>query len=391
VCYTGDIVKDYYSILGVSKSATEAEIKKAYRQKARQLHPDHGGDEEMFKELSNAYEVLGHADKRALYDRGHDPLSPNSGGGGSPFGFGGGGSFNFDFGNLNDIFDMFTGGQYGNAQPRQQRSRSNQGQDALKSVVLTLSESIFGVQKKIAVQLAVKCDDCEGTGSTSKSAPTTCATCRGAGIIQTMQNSMFGQVVQQQACPSCRGSGTTIADPCGQCSGNGILMNRETLDVDIPIGVRAGTRIRYAGKGNVGPNGGAKGDLYLEIKVKSDETFDVSGSDLVCKLQVHVTTALLGQTVEVDTFDGKQTIEIPQGINSGQIVTLSGLGLPTAVKSTVRGDLKVFVEVVMPSKLDKKQRKLVEDLAKALKDDRQKFKLQNVQEGGFWSWIKRHL
>jgi molecular chaperone DnaJ len=382
-------MKDYYQILGVSRNASDAEIKKAYRQMARKYHPDVAGagadTEEKFKEVQNAFAVLGDQENKSMYDRGVDPLSSQSGG--NPFG----GGFGFDFGGMNDIFDMFTGGFSGAYSSARQGPRSNVGQDLLKSITISLEEAIFGTHKKIAINLAVRCSFCEGSGSNSKSSPTTCATCSGVGIVQTVQRTMFGQIAQQVRCPDCQGTGQSVADPCAHCSGNGILMSRETVEVDIPLGVKHGDRVRFPQKGNAGPNGGENGDLYLEIHVKKDDVFEVSNHDLVAKLQVHATTAMLGKTVEIQTFDGKQMVEIPQGISSGQSISITGLGLPKGVRSELRGDVKIFIEVIMPSKLDKKQQKLVQELAKSLNDDKQKFRLANLEDGGFLNWIKRHF
>ncbi|MDR2508914.1 MAG: J domain-containing protein [Candidatus Ancillula sp.] len=378
-------MKDYYAILGVSKSASDSEIKKAYRKRARELHPDVAGNapenEEQFKEISAAYEVLGHADKRALYDQGVDPLSPNSG---NPFG----GSFNFSQDMFSDIFDMFAGGR--SQASGQRRSRTQRGDDILVHERITLEESISGVDREVSVSKAIKCKKCQGSGSESGSGEVTCPTCRGQGVVQHVSRSLFGQMVQQSVCPDCQGVGTQISDPCTDCNGLGVQMSSDKIEFNLPPGVRNNHRIRFTGLGNAGRNNGPSGDFYVEVGVKDDPIYEVSGSDLVCKLSVHVTTALLGKDVEVETFDGSQTVNIPPGASSGMVIAMPDLGLPVNVgEKSKRGDLKVFIEVVMPSKISAKQRKIIEELSREFKDDKQDFKLANLHEGGFFSWVKK--
>lgn len=379
-------MKDYYAILGVSRSATEAEIKKAYRKRARELHPDVAGaspqNEEQFKEVSAAYEVLGHADKRALYDQGVDPLSSN--GGGNPFG----GGFNFSQDMFSDIFEMFTGQR--SQSGGQKRSREQRGDDILVHERITLEESITGVERSVSVNKSVQCKKCKGSGSESGKGEVSCPTCQGQGFVQHVSRSLFGQMVQQSVCPDCQGVGTIISDPCTDCNGYGVQMSNEKIEFNLPPGVRNKHRIRFASLGNAGRGGGPSGDFYVEVGVKEDPVFEVSGSDLVCKLAVHVTTALLGQDVEVNTFDGLQTLSIPSGTSSGMVIAMPGLGLPVNVgEKDKRGDIKVFIEVTMPSKISAKQRKLIEELSHELKDDKQSFKLANLREGGFLSWVKK--
>jgi molecular chaperone DnaJ len=388
-------MKDYYGILGVDKGASEAEIKKAYRSKARKLHPDIAGqsteNEEAFKELSNAYEVLGHADKRDLYDRGHDPLAAG-GGGGNPFGAGGFG-FNFDFG-MDDIFEMFTGqsARGGRGQARQPRSRARDGEDVLVRATITLEESLRGSSKEFSLNLAVECDQCDGKGSASEQGEQPCPTCHGSGTEQHVTQSLFGQMVQQSVCRTCDGIGSVMIDPCSKCGGIGILMSHEKVKLDIPAGTMTGNRIRYTARGNAGPNGGNKGDLYVEITLKAHDVFELDGKNLVAKLDLPLTTALLGGEVSVDTLDGKHTVQINPGSASGQIISLSELGLPNHVGSpSDRAALKLVVEVEMPKKLNVKERGLVEELRKLLKDDKITPELTSLSSGGFWSKLKKKL
>jgi molecular chaperone DnaJ len=384
-------MKDYYKILGCDRNSSEAEIKKAYRRMAREMHPDLAGDtpenQEAFKEVQNAYAVLNDPQKKAVYDQGVDPLDPNAAR--SPFGggFGGFSGGGFDFGDINDIFDMFTGGSSrSNSRTRQ---TTNKGEDVLKSLKLDLAEAIFGCEKTIIANLNVACGTCAGSGSKSKAGKKTCGTCNGAGQVMTVQQSLFGQIRQQMVCPECHGSGSTVSDPCVDCQGQGVMVSREKLDLTIPKGVRHGNRIRYSGMGNAGLQGAESGDLYLEIRIKEDEIFEITGNDLLCKIQLGLTTALLGGSFEVDTFDGKQTIAVDPCTSFGSIITLSGLGLPTNVRSETRGNLKVFVEVNFPNKLSKKEVSLIEELGKGLKDDKQKYKLENLQKGGFFNKLRK--
>lgn len=382
-------MKDYYSILGVSRNATDAEVKKAYRKLARELHPDVAGsdsaDEERFKDVQNAYEVLSNAEKRQLYDNGIDPLSPNASASANPFGAG----FNFDFSNLNDIFDMFGGHASGGFAGSRGSKPSNRGKDVLKRLKITLAEAVFGTEKTLSIDLSVNCDTCDGSGSKTKQPPQTCPTCQGHGVVISVQRSMFGQIQQQSTCPQCRGGGVVIADPCTSCGGQGIMVSRKKVDVTIPKGVHPGNRIIFEGKGNKGPLGGASGDLYIEIAVRDHEVFSVNGSDLVCKLEVPLTAALLGTTVEIDTLDGKESLEIPAGTSFGTTLILDDLGIPTAVRSDVRGKLKVFIEVLFPTKLNNKEKELVLSLSQQLKDGKHKYSLENIENGGFFSKLKK--
>lgn len=379
-------MNDYYGILGVNRDSSEAEIKKAYRQLARKLHPDIAGhskeNEEQFKKVQNAYEVLSNSEKRQMYDMGHDPLSPNSGA--SPFGFGA--DFGFAGGSIfEDVINMFSGGAGTNTR----NHHSDQGRDVLKSIKITLEEAIFGVNKTIAVNLDVGCEACEETGSKSKSKAVTCATCRGQGVVIQVRQTVLGHMQTQSTCPTCKGRGDTIVDPCDSCRGLGVVVAREKIDVEIPKGVRTGNRIAVKNKGNKGSRGGASGDLYLEVSVREDETFSLSKNDLLCKLEVPLTTALLGGEAMVKTFDGDKIITIDSNTAFGNVKRIANLGFPTNVNSENRGDIKVFIEVIMPSKLNKNERDLVQKLGESLKDSKHKYQLQNIENGGFFDRLKK--
>lgn len=362
--------KDYYDILGVDRDATPEAIKKAYRRRAMKVHPDVAPDDaeaaEKFKELSEAYEVLSDPNKKAVFDRGGDPMGN---GGASGFqGFGGGFSGGFDFTNLVDA--MF-GGASGNRGPR---SRVRQGQDALVRVNLTLAEAVFGVTKPVKVATAVVCPKCSGKGGEPGSEPVTCSTCDGAGDVTAIQRSFLGDIRTSQACPTCRGYGTIIPQPCSECSGEGRVRSNRTLQVKIPKGVSTGIRIHLESQGEVGPGGGPAGDLYVELAVGEHETFRRDGDNLEMVVKMPMTAAALGTSVDVTTleaeWDGSDpdtrtlSIEIPAGTQSGTRISIKERGVPK-LRGGGRGDLGVTVLVQTPTKLDDRQRELLRELAEA--------------------------
>ena len=347
-------VRDYYALLDVAHDATAEEIKRAYRKLARELHPDVNPEQaaqDRFKEITAAYEVLSDPEKRRIVDLGGDPLSPGGGQpGGNPFGgFGGG---------FGDIFETFFGG--GSA--RGPRSRIRQGADALLRIDLTLDEMAFGVKKDIAVETAVTCSTCHGDGCSPGTSPRTCDTCGGRGEIQSMQRSLLGPVMSSRPCPTCGGTGQQIPSPCSNCSGDGRVRARRTISVDVPGGIEDGMRIRMTGQGEVGPGGGPAGDLYIEVTEHPHELFTREGSDLHCTVGVPMTAAALGTELELTTLDTEEKVEIRPGTQSGAVITLRGRGVPR-LRSTVRGDLHIHVEVRTPTKLDEAQAKLLRELA----------------------------
>lgn len=352
-------MKDYYATLGVPRDATEADIKKAYRKLARQLHPDVAGPEaeDRFKDVAAAYEVLGNAEKRAMYDRGVDPRGA-SGGQGAPQGFG-----------AEDIFEAFFGGggsPFGSRQ-RGPASRTQRGGDTLVQARVTLEEAVFGVRREVQVDLADRCKTCQGSCCAPGTTPETCRQCNGSGTIQQMARSLLGPVMTQSPCPGCGGYGTLIEHPCPECSGRGRTHSRHTIAVDIPAGVETGTRIRLAGRGDAGTGGGPQGDLYVEIKETQHETFERRGDDLHCTLQIPMTAAALGTTMALETFDGAQDVDVRPGTHAGSTVRLRGLGVGRLQRGG-RGDLFVHLDVQTPDDLTDEQSELLRRLAE-LRDE----------------------
>ena len=342
---------DHYEVLGVSREATTDEIKKAYRRLARQLHPDvnPGADaSEKFKLVTHAYDVLSDAKQRQKYD-----LGPQAGGG-----FDGGNGANF--GNFGDIFETFFGG--GGGSTRGPRSRRERGQDALIRVELDLDEIIFGTHRDLEVDTAIMCETCSGSCCRPGTSPITCDICHGTGSIQRAVRSLLGNVMTSSPCGSCRGFGTIIATPCMTCQGQGRVRARRTVPVDIPAGVDTGLRLQMPGSGEVGPAGGPNGDLYLEMKVRHHDVFSRDGDDLLCTLEVPMTSAILGTTVTVAALDGDIEVEIKAGVQSSEVLTIKERGV-TRLRGAGRGDLRVGVQVLTPTRLDHKERDLIEQFA----------------------------
>jgi molecular chaperone DnaJ len=339
-------VADHYEVLGVDRNASTDEIKKAYRRLARELHPDVNPSEEAaerFKLVTHAYDVLSDAQSRAEYDRGPQP------------GFG-----SANFGGFGDIFETFfgTGGGGG----RGPRSRSERGQDALLRVEVELSGVIFGVHRDIEVDTAVVCETCHGSCCQPGTAPVTCDICHGTGQIQRSVRSLLGNVMTSSPCGTCRGFGTVIVTPCVTCQGQGRVRARRTIGVDIPAGVDTGLRLQMPGSGEAGPAGGPNGDLYLEIKVRHDDVYSRDGDDLLCTLEVSMTDAILGTKATIDALDGKVEVEVRPGTQSADILTIKDRGI-THLRGSGRGDLRVGIQVVTPTKLDHRQRELIKQFA----------------------------
>ena len=350
-----ETVRDYYALLGVRRDATGEEIKRAYRKLARELHPDINPDpaeQERFKEVTAAYEVLSDPEKRRIVDLGGDPLAPGGQGtAGNPFA---------GFGGFGDVFEAFFGGAAGGA--RGPRSRVRPGADALLRIELTLAEAAFGVRREISVETAVVCQTCGGDGCAPGTSPRTCQTCNGAGEIQSVQRSFLGQVMTTRTCSACGGSGQQIPSPCPTCGTEGRVRARRTITVDVPSGIEDGMRIRLSGQGEVGPGGGPAGDLYIEVSEQPHETFTRDGADLHCTVALPMTAAALGTDLVLPTLDGEEKVDIRAGTQNGAVLTLRGKGVPR-LRSSSRGDLHVHVEVRTPTRLDETQENLLRELA----------------------------
>jgi molecular chaperone DnaJ len=358
-----DSSRDYYRLLGVRKDATAEELKRAYRKLARELHPDVNPDPEAqdrFKAVTTAYEVLSDPEKRRIVDLGGDPLSQSGAtAGGSPFS---------GFGGFGDVFEAFFGGAGPMGAGRGRRSRVRPGADALLALSLTLEETAFGVRKELAVETAVVCETCTGTGCAPGTRPRTCQTCGGHGEIQSVQRSFLGQVMTTRACSACGGTGEQIPSPCPSCGTEGRVRARRTKTIDVPAGIEDGMRIRLAGQGEVGPGGGPAGDLYIEISEIPHETFSRDGADLHCTIAVPMTSAALGSDLVLNTLDGEEKIEVRAGTQSGAVLHLRGKGLPK-LRSSARGDMYVHVEVRTPIRLDSEQERLLRELAALRSED----------------------
>jgi molecular chaperone DnaJ len=362
---------DYYAVLGVSRDASPEEIKKAYRRLARQLHPDVNPDEEeRFKEVTKAYEVLSDPQKRELHDLGGDPFS-TGGGFGSGFGF-------------SDIMDAFFGGGGATRGPR---PRQRRGQDALIRVDNDLSEATFGVTRDLQVDTATVCPTCQGAGAAAGTSPRTCDICQGRGEVQQVTRSFLGQVMTSRPCAACQGFGTVIPHPCADCGGDGLVRSRRSLKVKIPPGVDTGTRIQLSGEGEAGPGGGPAGDLFVEIVERPHATFQRQGDDLHCTVAVPMTAAALGTTVTLETLDGPRPVELRSGTQSGQTVTLDDLGV-THLRHQGRGDLVVHVEVQTPTRLDAEQEELLRKLAGLRGEDGPDVGQVTGQRQGFFNRLR---
>ncbi|GAA4939494.1 molecular chaperone DnaJ [Actinomycetospora succinea] len=364
------MAKDYYGILGVSREADDAELKRAYRKLARELHPDVNPDAETqarFQDVKNAYEVLTDPQKRRIVDLGGDPLETRGGGGGGAGGFSAAG-----FGGLGDIMDAFFGAA-GATGGRGPRSRVQPGEDALIRIDLTLEECSTGVARDLTVDTAVLCEKCHGGGAEPGTRTETCDTCDGRGEIQNVQRSFIGQVVTARACPVCRGTGEIIPSPCSQCGGDGRVRSRRTVTVQVPAGVGDGMRIRMANQGEVGPGGGPAGDLYIEVSEERHEYFTRDGVDLHCHVSLPMTAAALGTTLPQRTLEGEEELTIEAGTQPNTTLTLRGRGMPrlrSTGRTDGRGDLLVHLDVQVPDRLDTRQTELLRELAELRGEER---------------------
>ncbi len=355
--------RDYYEILGVSRNATEVEIKKAYRKIALKYHPDRNpGDkhaEEKFKEAAEAYDVLSDPEKRARYDRyGHAGLE---GGGG----FSGGMTMEDIFEHFSDIFGDFGGSPFeqffGGGGARRRRTRGQRGANLRIKVKLTLEEIARGVTKRLKVRKQVPCEACGGSGAKDSTSVQTCATCRGAGQVRQIRNTFLGQMATTTTCPTCHGSGRVVVANCPACRGEGRVMGEETIEVEIPAGVEEGMQLSLSGKGNAGVRGGTPGDLLIVIEELPHEQLERDGMNVIYELYLNFADAALGTSVEVPTLEGKVRIKIPAGTQPGKIFRLKGKGLPSVQRYGV-GDQLIHVNIWTPKKLTEEERALLEQM-----------------------------
>lgn len=368
--------EDYYEILGVSRDASADEIKKAYRKLSRKLHPDIAGKEteEQFKKVTVAYDTLSNPEKRRAYDMG----GTSSMASGDPFGFG-------------DIFETFfsaagMGGMGGTGGPV---PRGRRGKDMLAAVELTLSEVAFGTQKQLHLDTYVLCTTCAGSCCAAGTAPKTCSTCNGAGAIRMQQRTILGNVMTTAPCHTCEGHGNVIINPCMDCNAQGRQRSKRTITVDVPAGVEQGTRIRLTGQSEVGPGGGAAGDLYVEIHVQKHPIFTRYGYDLVATLTIPFSAAVLGAELEVETLDGLQPLTVPAGSQPFDEIILPGMGI-TRLHRNTRGDLRVKLHIETPRKLDEAQKDLIRQFA-ALRGEEQVEAKPVNSSSGFFASLKEKL
>ena len=352
--------RDYYEVLGVSKDADEATLKKAYRSLAKKYHPDlHPGDaeaEKCFKEVNEAYDVLSDSDKRAKYDQfGHAAFDPAAGGGAGGYGGGFGG-----FGDFGDIFSSFFGGGFGGGSQR--RNGPTRGDDIGARVSIEFEEAAFGVKKEISYNRICRCPDCAGSGAAKGTSAETCTKCRGSGQMNVTQRLGGMQFQTQTTCDSCRGKGKIIKNPCTNCRGTGFIRITKKLEVSIPAGIDDGERIALRGQGNDGRNGGPAGDLILQVMVKPHAIFEREGYHIYCEVPIPVTDAILGAEIEIPTLEGTEKYTIPEGTQPGTRFTMRGKGIPY-VNSSRRGDLVFQVNVEIPHGLSEKQKEQVRAFA----------------------------
>ncbi len=367
--------KDYYELLGIGRDASEAEIKRSFRRLARELHPDVSDEpdtQERFREVAEAYEVLSDPERRRTYDRyGHAGLR---GGGFHPT--------DFDLGNLSDVFSAFFGeGLFGGGTRTQRPAR---GADLAAGVEISLAEALVGASVEVPIRVARSCATCAGTGAAEGTEPVTCPTCRGAGRVQQVSQSIFGQVVRQGTCPRCEGSGRIVESPCATCDGAGRVVEDATLEVDVPAGIHDGQRIRIRGEGHAGESGAPAGDAYVHVHVAPLDGVVRDGDDLVTVTEVTMTQAALGASVEVPTPEGPLTVELEPGTQPGEVHRVRGRGMPS-LDTGRRGDLLVHVGVRVPHRLSEEQRAAVARLDEELDADAYR---ADAEDEGFFARLR---
>lgn len=370
--------RDYYEVLGVSKSASDDEIKKAHRKLAKKYHPDLNKDNpdaaEKFKELNEAYEVLSDKDKKAKYDQfGFAGVDPNYGGGSGGFdGFGG-----FDMGDLGDIFGSFFGG---GSSTRSRRNAPQRGETLRQRVMLSFEEAAFGCEREITIGRVETCEECSGSGAAPGTSAETCSTCRGTGTVTQTQRTPLGMFQTQSACPNCKGTGKIIKSPCKKCGGNGKVRKNRTLKVNIPAGIDDGQSIQLRGQGGAGTNGGPAGDVIVTVGIRPHPFFTREGSDVLCEIPISFTQAALGDTLQVPTIDGKIEYTVPEGTQTGAVFRMRGKGIQN-VNGRGRGDQFVRVNIEVPKNLSTKQKALLREFEASSSAN-------HTARQGFWEKVK---
>ncbi len=370
--------RDYYEVLGVSKNATDAEIKSSFRKLAKKYHPDLNKEEgaaEKFKEVQEAYEVLSDANKRKTYDQfGHAAFEQGAGGGNPYGGFGGFNSSGFGFEDidLSDILSGVFGGGFGGSRKRNS-NRPVKGEDVLYRMNISFKEAVFGTKKDITLDLTDSCTTCDGKGGFNEK---TCSNCHGSGRVTSTQSSLFGVFQTQTTCPECNGTGKSFERRCTDCKGKGFVKKRKTITVTVPEGVDNGTQVRIKGKGEAGLNGGENGDIYVEFRVAEDELFTRDGYDLYMDVPINIAEATLGVEKEIPTLEGNIIVNIPSGSQTNDKLRVKGKGVPY-INSSKKGDLYLVLDVVIPTKLDRSQKKLFEELIKTDLNNNDKIKKFN--------------
>ncbi len=368
--------KDYYEILGVSKTATDDEIKKAYRKMAKKWHPDANPDnkqeaEKKFKEVNEAYEVLSDSQKRKMYDQ-FGTVDPQSFGGGGPFG--GGNYYSYtssgwdDFGDLGDIFSSFFGGGFGSQRASSDRrsNRPRKGEDLNFSMDITFEEAFMGIEKEIIITRQETCTTCHGTGARPGTNPVKCTVCGGTGQVTQMQNTILGQIQTRMTCSACHGTGEVISSPCEICHGKGTVRKNPKVKVKIPAGIDDNQTVVLRGQGNPGEKGGPAGDLYITIRVKKHSLYKREGNNVICDIPVTITQATLGADIEIPMVDGsKEYYRIPEGTQNGTKFIIRGKGFKS-LNSTTVGNFIFNIIVQIPKRLSKEQRELMNELSKTM-------------------------
>ena len=377
--------RDYYDVLGVSKTANADELKKAYRKLALKYHPDRNKGnaeaEEKFKEVNEAYSVLSDETKRSQYDQlgpdAFEQAQQGGGPGGNPFGGGFGG---FSGSGMEDIFDMFFGGQGGRS-GRASNAGPQRGADLRFDLEITFEEAAFGIEKEINLYRDEACDHCHGTGAEPGSKVETCPECHGSGYVRFTQNTMFGQMVNERPCSKCHGEGKIVSQPCKECRGKGTVKKNKHLKVKIPAGVDNGSRLRVAGEGEAGAKGGPSGDMYVNLYVKPHKFDERDVTTVLCAVPINIVQATLGAEIKVPTLDGQVTMKVPEGTQPGKVLRLKGKGIPS-LRGGLRGDQLVRIKVVVPTKLSDKQKDALRAFETISKDN------INPEEKSFLNKIK---